>query len=63
MSRPLPRPLKVELDFTDARLTSFGGWSPQRPGSAKTQSPSRAKPLQQLKPPQKGAKQQPLNRE
>ena len=27
MSRLLPRPLKVEQDFTDARLTGFGGWS------------------------------------
>ena len=27
MSRLLPRPLKVELDFTDARPTGFGGWS------------------------------------
>ena len=27
MSRLLPRPLKVEQDFTDARLTGFGGCS------------------------------------
>ena len=27
MNRLLPRPLKVEQDFTDARLTGFGGWS------------------------------------
>ena len=26
MSRLLPRPLKVELDFMDARPTGFGGW-------------------------------------
>ena len=27
MNRLPPRPLKVERDFTDARLTGFGGWS------------------------------------
>ena len=27
MNGLLPRPLKVEQDFTDARLTGFGGWS------------------------------------
>ena len=26
MSRLPPCPLKIELDFTDARLTGFGGW-------------------------------------
>ena len=27
MNRLLPRPLKVEQNFTDARLTGFGDWS------------------------------------
>ena len=27
MNGLLPRPLKVEHEFTDARLPSFGGWS------------------------------------
>ena len=27
MSTVLPRPPKVEMDFTDAQLTGFGGWS------------------------------------
>ena len=27
MNRLIPRPLKVEHEFTDARLTSFGGCS------------------------------------
>ena len=27
MNGLLPRPLKVEQDFTDARLPGFGGWS------------------------------------
>ena len=31
MSRLPPRPLKVERDFTDARLTGFGGWSALAP--------------------------------
>ena len=30
MKRLLPRPLKVERDFTDARPTGFGGWSALR---------------------------------
>jgi len=27
MNTLLPRPPKVEIDFTDAQLTGFGGWS------------------------------------
>ena len=27
MDKVIPRPGKVEMDFTDARLTGFGGWS------------------------------------
>ena len=27
MNTVIPRPPKVEMDFTDAQLTGFGGWS------------------------------------
>ncbi len=27
MTTVIPRPPKVEMDFTDAQLTGFGGWS------------------------------------
>ncbi len=27
MNTVIPRPPKVEIDFTDAQLTGFGGWS------------------------------------
>ncbi|MCY4500762.1 MAG: hypothetical protein OXE57_04290 [Alphaproteobacteria bacterium] len=36
MNAVIPRPPKVEMDFTDAQLTGFGGWSCPRDGVMRT---------------------------
>ena len=57
-----PRPLKVEQDFTDARLTGFGGWSAL--ATARERQNAVSKPRKTLAAEQTAAKEathQPLN--